>query len=449
MPSTSPSAPTAPRLPTLALAFALATASACPAPAADADPVATPAAPSTDPDTTDAPDFADAPDATIGFGLVRHDIDRSLREGDGLAVADLDGDGLLNPVIATGDGGQVYWFERADDGSWIRHLIAEGYTEIEGTIAADFNGDGRIEVVFFDQATRRPPGLVVLARQQTEDPRDPWSTVVLDDQANHVQQGLVHDITGDGRPDFYYAYEGRGADDGAFCWMQNLGGDPLDPDNWVKHVIDRIDGAWWIDGSGPRDFDDDGLDGDILVSVRESRNRAHSSGAILIYHQPADPLQGGWRKTVVTDLRGHDPNQVVSGDFTGNGDPRDIAYGVMRRHDRDRESQVGLHLYHRGERFGQWQRHQLSGDSTVSVRGHDFTGDGTDELIAMAFNRRQVQLWARDPDTGLHTLRAEHPFVKGDDLIVPADITGDGLIREFYLGSDPRGLFWFQVEVPD
>jgi len=382
-----------------------------------------------------------------GFSLTLHEIDRTLREGDGLCAADLSGDGRLNPVISTGNGGQVYWFERDDSGGWLRHLIAEGFTEIEGTIAADFNGDGRVEVVFFDQATRKPPGLVVLARQDADDPRGAWSTVVLDETANHTQQGLVHDIDGDGHPDFYYSYEGRGANDGGFFWMRNLGGDPLDPESWVKHTIDHIDGAWWIDGAGPRDFDGDGLAGDILVSVREGRNGRHASGAVLVYHQPEDPLNGVWRKTVVQAMPGNDVLQVSSGDFTGNGDPLDIAVGVGTHRDKELPGFTGLHLFRQGPLAGQWERSQLSDLHTAAVRGHDFDGSGTEELLAMERTTHQVQLWAYDERPGEFTLRATHDFIKGDDLIVLDDVTGDGRVREFYLGSDPEGLFWFEVGV--
>ncbi len=385
--------------------------------------------------------------------LVRHTIDTGIREADGQSLADIDGNGVNNPVVGTGSGGRVFWYERdpADPEPWRRHQIAGGFTEIEGTLAADFNGDGRIEVVIFDQATRNPPGLVAIARQDQDDPRGSWSTTLLDREANHVQQGLVFDITGDGRLDFFYAYEGRGPGDGGFYWLQNLGGDPLDADNWVKHEIDQVSGAWWIDPHGPRDFNDNGNPGDIAVTVREGRNRQHSSGAVLIYHRPEDPVNDRWEKTVIADLAGNDVLQICSGDFTGNGDARDLVVGVASHRGNAPVRHRGLHLYLHDGAAGAWTHVRLSSLHTAAVLGADLTGDGRQEIVAMDRTNHRLQLWRPDPSeqTGFR-LEADHPFRKADDLLLVDDINGDGHARDLYVGSDPDGMFWFElVEVDD
>lgn len=370
------------------------------------------------------------------FVLRRHTIDDTIKEGDGQSIADIDGDGQNNIIVGTGSGGKVYWYEKLSPYNWRRHLIAEGYTEIEGTIAADFNGDGRIEVVIFDQATRNPPGLVDIAKQDTDDPRGSWSTQRLDNAAHHTQQGLVYDVTGDGNPDFVYSIEGRAADDGGFYWMQNLGGDPLDPHNWVKHKIDQVSGAWWIDSNSPRDFSGNGRGGDILVSVREGRNRAHAQGAIIIYHRPDDPVHDPWEKTVIEDNSEYVPLHVVSADFSGNGDPRDIASGGS--HDGGK----GLYWYE----FATRQRH------TVDTEGRwwgtyaiDINNSGHAEIISGTRSDNSLRIYSHSEQSGKYELVAQDSFLKPDDKIIFDDITGDGHRTEFFVGSDPDGIFWYQA----
>lgn len=371
------------------------------------------------------------------FVLDGHAIDDTIKEGDGQSLADVTGDGRNNIIVGTGSGGKVFWYEQVRPGRWERHLIADGFTEIEGTIAADFNGDGQIEVVIFDQATRNPPGRVVIAKQDTANPRGDWSTLILDNAAIHTQQGLVYDITGDGKPDFVYSIEGRAADDGGFFWMQNLGGNPMDPDNWVKHEIDRIAGAWWIDNNSPKDFGGDGTAGDILVSVREGpRNRKHTNGAIIIYHRPDDPINEPWKKTVIEDRGAYVPLHVVSGDFTGNGDDRDIASGGSH------DGGEGLYWYE----FGTWKRQTIeAGGNWWGTHAFDINNSGRFEIISGTQTDHTLRIYSHNETSGRYEQVATDPLRKPDDQIIFDDITGDGNVTEFFVGSDPLGLYWYQA----
>lgn len=365
-----------------------------------------------------------------------HTIDDTIEEGDGQSLADITGDGRKNIIVGTGSGGRVHWYERTSPGRWERHLIADGFTEVEGTVAADFNGDGRIEVVILDQATRNPPGKVVIAKQDTADPRGSWSTLTLDSAAYHAQQGRVYDITGDGNPDFVYSVEGRAADDGGFFWMQNLGGNPLDPDNWVRHEIDRIAGAWWIDANGPKDFSGNGIAGDILVSVRENRNRGHARGAVIIYHRPDDPLNEPWGKTVIEDRSAYVPLHVVSGDFTGNGDDRDIASGGSH------DGGEGLYWYE----FRTWRRHVIEEKGRWwGTHAFDINKSGRFEIISGAQADNTLRIYSYNDESGRYEQAAADRLRKPDDQIIFDDITGDEHVTEFYVGSDPLGLFWYQA----
>lgn len=368
------------------------------------------------------------------FVLKRHIIDDTVAEGDGQSMADVDGDGENNILAGTGDGGAVYWYEKHGPHDWTGHLIADGLIEVEGTVSADFNGDGQIEVIIFDQATADPtqPN-VYLAKQDTEDPTGPWSTAVLDEDAPHVQQGMVHDVDGDGRLDFVYAYEGDGPD-GGFYWMAYGGGDPLSADNWQKHEIDQVSGAWWIDHNSPKDFSGDGNEGDILVSVREGRNRAHSDGEVVIYERPEDPRDGEWTKHTIED--GYVPLHVTSGDLSGNGDDRDIVSAGSH------DGGEGLYWYE----FGEWRRHVIEEDGDWwGTYAFDINNSGRAEIITGKRYDDVLRIYAYDAEAGQYNVVAEDSFHKPDDQIIFDDITGDGHKTEFFVGQDPGGIFWHQA----
>src|ERR1041384_3846666 len=71
------------------------------------------------------------------------DIDTKVEIGYGLAIADVDGDGKSDILLA--DKKTVQWYHNPD---WAKHVIAENLTEQDNVCiaAADLDGDGKCEV---------------------------------------------------------------------------------------------------------------------------------------------------------------------------------------------------------------------------------------------------------------------------------------------------------------
>ena len=357
-----------------------------------------------------------------------------IEEGDGLSAADIDGDGDLDPIVGTGDGGSVYWLKKRNQTDWSRHLITEGLIEVEGTSAADFDGDGRMEIIIFDQATANPDAPnVYIAKQDTPDPMDGWSLAVLDENAPHVQQGLVFDVDADGDLDLVYAYEGKVDGEGGFYWMEYRGGDVLDSSNWEKYEIDQIEGAWWIDYNSPKDWGGLG-NGDIAVGVRAGgRSPPSALGGVFIYTQPSDPTEE-WNRMIVDD--DFPVLQVASGNFTGSGE-KDLVAGAC--HD---SADSGLYIY---EYDNQWNRIEVeSGHDWWGTYAYDIDNDGMFEIISGDRTTKKMNVYAYDGDSGRYKKEATTTFEKPDDQIIFADIDGDGISTEFFVGSDVESiLVWF------
>ena len=70
-------------------------------------------------------------------------IDDAVEIGYGIAIADVDGDG--KPDIVLADKKTVQWYQNP---SWKKHVIAENLTEKDNVCvaAADIDGDGKAEI---------------------------------------------------------------------------------------------------------------------------------------------------------------------------------------------------------------------------------------------------------------------------------------------------------------
>jgi len=142
----------------------------------------------------------------------KHVIDETGRPAHGHLV-DMDGDGDLDFVMAAGMaekmGGsaitpvvhQVAWYENVGtpgDGSvWKKHVIAEPFEEGFEAVAADLDGDGRMEVI----ATGWGPHGRVVWFDNAGDPRGAWTAHVIKENWTAANQVVIADFDGDGRPD--------------------------------------------------------------------------------------------------------------------------------------------------------------------------------------------------------------------------------------------------------
>jgi len=117
---------------------------------------------------------------------------------EGLSVADVDGDGRMELVAG------LSWYRLRTDGTWERHVFAEGYVSPK-SVVADFDGDGRPEIVISEgdaSLNQREYGRVVRFAAG-DDPEAPWRAEVLHDRLLDPHSLQVGDFDGDGRPDLF------------------------------------------------------------------------------------------------------------------------------------------------------------------------------------------------------------------------------------------------------
>jgi hypothetical protein len=238
---------------------------------------------------------------TLGGLLGAYDVD----------VADFDGDGRPDVVASSWRmGNQFAWYENPGAGSeaeWKVHVIDQNQAETRTVVAADFNRDGRPDVL----GTVTVAGIILWYENPADPKRQPWKRHVIDLVARPTH-GHPVDLDNDGDLDVVMAYGGLGVGDASqheIVWYENAG-KPGDGTHWVKHVIaQNFDQAFEALAAD--------LDGDGRKEVIASAWGSH--GKVAWFQHSGDPA-GTW---TMHSLIANWPNavQIVTGDLDGDGRP--------------------------------------------------------------------------------------------------------------------------------
>jgi hypothetical protein len=172
---------------------------------------------------------------------VEHDIDINWPSEVGVRIADIDGDGKNDVILAPSESaaGRMSWYQALDPkaGPWTEHTIDSSVSFFHTFQVVDMDGDGDLD-------------LVTAEMHQSEDPDEvsiyfnngaglPWSQrVVATGGAHNIRVG---DIGNDGDLDIFGANWNEEAPDNAVIeyWENHLNPGPstlLPLDNWQRHL---------------------------------------------------------------------------------------------------------------------------------------------------------------------------------------------------------------------
>jgi hypothetical protein len=124
-------------------------------------------------------------------------------------VVDLDGDGIKDLVVAdlgsfspsNDKVGKVVWLRGKPDGSFTPYTLLEGVGRVADVQAADFNGDGKMDLIVGVFGWRFIGEIIYLENRTVDWSKPQFTPHILDDR-----HGTIHvpvcDLNKDGKPDF-------------------------------------------------------------------------------------------------------------------------------------------------------------------------------------------------------------------------------------------------------
>lgn len=397
-----------------------------------------------------------------------------LRGSDGLVMADLDRDGYQD-IVSVHESDDVYdgapeghiriAFGTADPDTWVNVTLAEGPEAgaAEDATIADFNGDGWLDIVAACELSH-----LIYFENPGENIRDgDWPRLipsVTRDRGSFIRV-FAADFNGDGLPEV--ATPNKGSQDPTrvrqepkeISVFQITGGQGLDDDAWVEHVLTRVP---WPINSRPVDLDGDGDLDVVAASVAEGRSmwfeNVTSGGSLRFVEHPIEIAADGEAPTV----------NVFNMDYSDiNGDGRlDIV-----TFDTANLLGIGAAWIEQPADAGEpWAFHRIGSyapDQLVGISVADIDGDGDADVMTGGYSGASNAASSRledgvaDPNGALGRLAwfenrgddgwQRHDFSRRErgmfDKFVPYDIDADGDLDFFSTrgnSGEYDGVFWLE-----
>jgi len=325
-------------------------------------------------------------------------------------TGDLDGDGDLDVIASANSEGKIYWYE--NDGlptpGWTTHTIASSFNAAQGVSIADIDEDGDLDVLSASWAA----GRVAWFENQGG---GVWVDHTVSSSCPNVTATYLADLDSDGDIDALAAYEATNQ----FFWYES---DGQSPPNWTSHAL--TSNILQPRGLHAGDVNNDGFMDVLTASENDNK---------IAWHQNDGQVTPGFTEMAISSTATR-ALWVYSADLDNDGDLDVLSSshpGIIAWYENDGALQPS------------WVEHEI--DTGVarsnSVHAADLTGDGFMDVITCSWGNNQV-LWYENaaparltvdyPSHGRHVTlvleEAEGPIVY---FFASTNGTGPSYLAEF------------------
>ncbi len=328
-------------------------------------------------------------------------------------VGDIDGDGFVDIVVASSNGGPLVWYD-CPHGN--RHVIAPSGKWSTDAKLVDMDRDGDLDILISEWYTHNRLEWYENPRPAGNPAMDVWRHHVIGSpRAHDIEMG---DIDGDGRLEIVTRTQGTDGNH-IVVWKRNPG------TTWRQRVIDCPTG----EGLAVGDIDGDGRL-DIVIGGRW-------------YETPQDILQGVWEEHIFADW----PPDAVAAVADMNRDGHLDAI-LTRSEGHHRLSWFEAPT---DPRRGKWIEHVVddSVDFAHSLVICDINRDGAPDIVTAEMHqspRKRVMVYLNIGDAT--SWKRQVVATTGSHKLCVADVSGDGrldLVGANWSGDYQPVEMWKQI----
>ncbi len=234
--------------------------------------------------------------------FAEHVISTNARRAFSVLAADVDGDGDLDVLSASANDDKIAWYENDGSQNFTERIISRNADEPRSVRVADLDGDGDLDVLSGSISDNKVAWYENDGTRQG--PRN-WPEHAISTTASGVPSIFAADLDGDGDVDVLAAAYG----DNTVAWYENDGA-RRGPRNWTEHAIST--NCRWVYSVFAADMDGDG-DLDVLSASRLDKKIAWHE------NDGAPGGQGDWKAHLVPTTA-EEPNWVFAADLDGDAD---------------------------------------------------------------------------------------------------------------------------------